>query len=114
MKLIVMTLLGTSLLAACAISKAQYKLSASAPTQPAPHAATCDFRVVNTIPDGKYDEIATLSIDWETGTAAMDPDDFKLRVRPDVCRVGGDVVITEINGYGAYVRGTVLRKSVAQ
>jgi len=27
-----------------------------------------------------------------------------------VCRVGGDVVVTEINGNGRYVRGTVLRK----
>jgi hypothetical protein len=44
------------------------------------------------------------------GKGCDDPTEFKNAVRADVCRVGGDVVLIETNGFGNYVRGTVLRK----
>jgi hypothetical protein len=100
-------------LAGCSIPAAQYKLTTSAAGPVSAKSAACDFRVVNTVPEG-YQEIGTLSIDWDSGgTAAMDPDDFKRRVQGAVCHIGGELVVTEINGFGAYVRGTVMRRGVA-
>jgi hypothetical protein len=67
----------------------------------------CEFRVVNIPPQGPYEEIGTLTrASWATN----DPVAFKNAVAGDVCRIGGDVVVTEVNGDGIYVRGTVLRK----
>lgn len=85
----------------------RYELTQTTTTPMRPKVQTCDFRVVNLPPQGDYEEIATLS---PTGSkCAMNPNDFKDSVHDDVCRVGGDVVITEVNGFGCYVRGTVLR-----
>lgn len=77
-------------------------------TAPTTSKAPCDFRVVNLPPHGDYEEIAALTPDGRR--CAMNPNDFKSAVRDNVCRVGGDVVITEVNGFGCYVRGTVLRE----
>jgi hypothetical protein len=111
---LIMPLMLAATVAGCSFSipAAQYKLTTSASGPLAPKAPACNVRIVNTVPEG-YEEIATLMVDWESGTAAVDPDDFKRRVQGDVCRIGGEVVVTEINGAGAYVRGTVLRKGVA-
>jgi hypothetical protein len=74
--------------------------------------ATCDFRVVNLAPTtGGFEEIATLTP--QPGVVAYTPEAFKQSVQADVCKLGGDLVVTEINGAGAYVRGTVLRASAA-
>jgi hypothetical protein len=35
--------------------------------------------------------------------------DFKEAAGPFVCAAGGDGVLTEINGLGAYIRGTVIK-----
>ncbi len=85
-----------------------YKLTASTKTPPASKPPTCEFRVVNMPPQGNFEEIATLTPE---DYAASDPEKFKSVVQADVCRVGGDVAITEVNGFGQYVRGTVLRKT---
>ena len=69
---------------------------------------TCQFQVVAMPPQSGYEEIATLRL----GAISTDnPDTFKDAVRADVCRVGGDLVVEEINGHGAIVRGAVLRKT---
>jgi hypothetical protein len=85
----------------------RYEMSVSTTSPTRAKTATCEFRVVNMIPGGNYEEIATLTV---SDKAAESPDEFKRAVREDVCRVGGDVVVTEINGLGLYVRGTVLRQ----
>jgi hypothetical protein len=83
-----------------------YKLTASSASTVA-KPPTCEFRVVNLPPGQEFEEIATLTSEDGFDT---DPAKFKERVRADVCRVGGDVVFTEINAKGWYVRGTVLRR----
>jgi hypothetical protein len=89
----------------CAVS---YKMTVTSATPGPAKAPTCDFQVLNLVPSGEaYEEIATLT---PTDARAATPERFKQAVREDVCRVGGDVVITQINGDGWYVRGTVLRK----
>jgi hypothetical protein len=79
-------------------------MSTTSPTTA--RAEPCDFRVVNLPPQGPFEEIATLTPrDFLEST----PDAFKKLVHDDVCRVGGTVVVTEVNSAGGYVRGTVLR-----
>ena len=96
------------LVAAACASPAKYTISVSSTSRLAEKPATCEFRVVNLPPSGAdYEEIATLTPDYYS---AYKPDDFKRAVAAPVCRVGGEVVVTEVNGQGAYVRGTVLRQ----
>ncbi len=84
-------------------------MTGTAPT--APSAATCDFKVVGLPPQVPFDEVATLTpeVTMFGAKAARDPLKFKSAVHDAVCKVGGDVVVTEVNGQGVYVRGTVLR-----
>lgn len=83
-------------------------MSISSPPPASPKPATCDFRIINLPPGGnEYEEVATLT---PTRDKARTPESFKKAVHEDVCRVAGDLVVTEINGNGEYVRGTVLRK----
>ncbi len=76
----------------------------------------CDFSVVTLVPQGAHQEIGTLTYEdasgfWSFGPSshAESPDEFKRAVQAEVCRLGGDIVVTELNGRGQYVRGTVLR-----
>jgi hypothetical protein len=91
----------------CGTIPPRYALTKSTMAETLPKAA-CSFRVVNLTPSGPYEEIATLSSE-QSWVRAYNPVDFEARVRDQVCSIGGDIVVTEINGNGAYVRGTVLR-----
>jgi hypothetical protein len=84
-----------------------YALTVSTPKPTAAKAATCDFQVVTLPPSRGYEEIAMLS---PTGDVAYDPVEFKRLVHAQVCSIGGDMVLSEVNGL-AYIRGTVLRKT---
>jgi len=93
------------LLPACGMYAPSYKLTntgAAGLAKP----ATCDFIIATTKVDRPYDEIAILDCG---PNRAADVAEFKQSVRAQVCGVGGDAVIAEVNGYGSYVRGTVLR-----
>ena len=70
-----------------------------------PKPVNCAFELYTTRPDRPFDEVGVL----EGGLPASDARGFFRAVRPHVCRVGGDGVLTEINGQGVYVRGTVIR-----
>lgn len=83
-----------------------YRLSTTQQIATTPKPASCDFRVVNLPPQGDFEEIATLDFVYDP---AHNPDEFKQAVHDKVCSVGGDVVVSEINGNGLYVRGTILR-----
>jgi hypothetical protein len=94
----------TTLLTACGGASYAVTVSTSKPTPAKP--LLCDFQIVNLPPASGYEEIATLT---PKGDVAYNPVDFKRLVQPLVCSVGGDLVVTEVNGL-AYVRGTVMRK----
>ena len=99
-----------TLLPACAMYAPSYKMTntgAAGLAKP----ASCDFVIATTKVDRPYDEIAVLDCD---ANKAGDIGAFKESVRAQVCGVGGDAVIAEVNGYGSYVRGTVLRWKDAQ
>ena len=75
----------------------------------------CDFVVMSTSPSGLYEEIGTLTYGSKTLStyrASRDPDEFKQAVRGDVCKLGGDVVVTQVDRQGTIVRGAVLRKTI--
>ena len=100
-------LLGLVVIGAVSCAQPQvYTMSMSTTLPTAATAEPCDFRVVNIPPQGPFEEIATLT---SRGYFESTPDAFKKDVHDDVCRVGGTVVVTEVNGHGGYVRGTVLR-----
>ena len=65
------------------------------------------FEVVSKEPTGSFDEVATVTVN----SATTSPEKFRSAVKEDVCRVGGDVVVTEVNGLGPIVRGVVLRRN---
>ncbi len=89
---------------------ASFPLTVSTNKPLAPKPPGCEFLVVGSMPQGNFEEVATVR---STGKGCSDPQEFRMAVREDVCRVGGDVVVTEANGYGNFVRGIVLKK-VAQ
>lgn len=87
---------------------ATYTLTKSTTSATRPNTSTCSFRVVNLVPQGEYEELGMLVPEYR---GAADPAEFETAVRAQVCSIGGDVVVTEINASGAYIRGTVLRRA---
>jgi len=87
----------------------RYTYSASASKAALPKPLGCEFRLLNLAPQGGFEEIGMVSA--PEGERVDTPEAFKGAISDSVCRAGGDVVITQINGAGYYVRGTVLRKA---
>ena len=97
---------------ACAPPQIAYIVSPSGPATTA-KAPDCDFEVRATIPKDGYEEIATVVFGSRTLTtyrASRDPDEFKSAIRHDVCAIGGDAVVTQVDAQGTIVRGAVLRR----
>ena len=94
-----------TLLPACAGFSPSYKMTKIGVAGLA-KPASCDFMIAVTKVDRPYDEIAILDC---YANNAYDVAAFKESVRAQVCGIGGDAVIAEVNGHGSYVRGTVLR-----
>ena len=76
----------------------------------AAYPATCHVRLVATEPGEEYEEIGILSVDGDE-RAFRDPGLFLQEAREEVCRAGGEVVVTQVNGYGSIVRGVVFRRT---
>jgi hypothetical protein len=91
--------------AGCGTSSWSYTASATAPARD----LACDFAVVATPPGPGYQEIGLL--DAPDGSCVQGAQAFKQAARAEVCKAGGDVVMTEISGFGCYKRGIVFRKS---
>jgi hypothetical protein len=75
---------------------------AAVPARP----AGCDFQILGSVPSRPHEEIGILD-----GTHSC-PDSvqkFRAVVGQQVCAAGGDAVITEVSGFGCYVRGIVVR-----
>lgn len=87
------------------------KMTPSGPEQEARDPA-CEFRVFTTAPAGGYAEIAAIDVQPGGYGHKMFTDiaDFKEEIRPSVCQAGGDAVIAYANGYGMYIKATVLKE----
>ena len=68
-------------------------------------APDCDFAILTTHGERAYEEVATLEGDGQPAVTAVE---FQKRVRKQVCELGGDAVVAEVDNQGAYLRGTVL------
>jgi hypothetical protein len=66
----------------------------------------CSFDLLTMRPSRAYLELGVLEPTDGAGASATE---FKEAVGDQVCRVGGDAVLTEVNGFGHYVRGTVIK-----
>jgi hypothetical protein len=111
LKIITALAIGLAGLFGCATPPPAYKFSGATP---ASADAKCQFAVVSTRPAGSCDELGIL--DWDShqggltfGPMARDATEFKTAAAPFVCGTGGNVVSTEVNARGQYVRGTVFR-----
>jgi hypothetical protein len=92
-------------LAGCFTASFPLTVSTTKPLTPKPPG--CDFQIAALLPQGGYEEVGTIR---SAGKGVDDPSELKRAIQADVCRVGGDVVVTDVNGYGNYVRGVVLHK----
>jgi len=88
-----------------------YKVTRTSATASTAKPATCDFTIATTKVERPYEEIAILD---RQDYLARDAGEFKELIKKDVCELGGDVVFAEVNGYGQYTRGTVLRWTEAK
>lgn len=84
-----------------------YNFTPTGPTASAAKPPTCTFRVTATLPTDDLEEIGVLE---PVSFKAYDSRSFKQAIAADVCSVGGDVVVMQVNGNGAIVRGVVLVK----
>ncbi len=86
---------------------ALYQADASSPKPPG-----CNFRVGSTMPGEGYKEVGTLTLkNGINGNVPRDSDTFSRDIGSQVCQVGGDLVVAELNGRGDIVRGVVFRRS---
>lgn len=75
----------------------------------------CSFNVFTVAPSGNYVEIG--AIDVQPGAygsnAFTDLASFKAEIEPEVCRAGGDAAVAFANGYGMYIKATILKSAAA-
>jgi len=83
---------------------------AGAPEPPRP--ANCEFQVLTAAPAGDYAEVGTLDV-VAAYTDTNKLSDFKKLITPRVCEAGGDTVIALANGFGSYIKATVLKSGAA-
>ena len=81
-------------------------LTRTGPKQPA-RPENCTFEMLTSQPNGGYIELGTLDL---TGGASTNLGEFRSGIRPQVCRAGGDAALAIVNGYGIYIKATVLKR----
>lgn len=98
------------LLAACGSTT----LTRTGQTYPA-KPKNCQFDVVTTVPNEGVTEIGT--IDIESGAYASNTystlGEVKREIAPLVCKAGGDIAVAQANGFGWYIKATILKRTGA-
>jgi hypothetical protein len=109
MKIPYIAVFSALLVAGCAHT-IPYSYTSSLAASPRP--AECKIRVVTTPPGSGFVEIGILDANrtqFNLFAGGTDAADFMTKVNEQVCAAGGELVVTEINSYGYYVRATVYR-----
>lgn len=81
-----------------------------------PHASNCPVAVYETHPGSDYVEIGQFSIE-DTYIQGQDRPPFKstdallAQIRPDICSLGGEMLVIRRNAVGEIVQGTVYRRA---
>jgi len=75
--------------------------------------ATCDFQMLTAAPTGGFVEVGTVDVEFGAyGSHQFRKlSDFKEEIAPSVCKAGGDAAIATVNGYGMYIKATILKSS---
>jgi hypothetical protein len=78
--------------------------------QPA-KAPNCEFKLLTTAPPAGFAEIGV--VDVTPGGFGFniyrELSEFKRKIQPLVCRAGGDAAIAHANGFGVYMKATILK-----
>jgi hypothetical protein len=86
-------------------------VTATGPEQE-PRERTCEFEILTSTPLIGYKEIGT--IDVTPGAYGVDVftdlSRFKRHIREQVCRLGGDAAIASANGYGMYIKASIMKR----
>lgn len=98
-----------SLLLLIASGCVHYNYSQTTRNVAPPKQAACDFEVFSAAPGRDYVELGMLDIGGDATAAPHSVGKFTEMVRESVCRSGGDAVIAQVNGFGGYVHGTVIK-----
>ncbi len=67
----------------------------------------CDFDVLTVPPQRQYEDIGSLN--WDSGVAVGTAPMLKDAIRSQVCAIGGDAVIGQMNGRGNFIAGSIIR-----
>lgn len=104
-----------STLAACAAGMQYTPTSTKTVAARAPN---CAFDVLTLKPARPVEELGIIDFEggyvYSSGKREGVPSsaaDLREKIGPEVCRAGGEAVVTEVNGLGQYVRATVVRYS---
>ena len=84
----------------------QTSLTRTGPRLP-PRPENCEFEMLTGAPSGSYVELGTLDL---TAGGTTNLGEFRSGIRPQVCRAGGDAALAIANGYGIYIKATVLKR----
>jgi len=98
--------------AACGVPAVsiRYDFTRTTTAPAAARPADCQIELFTTPPGKPFVELGAL--DWHRAYAAAlahNAADFMRAVQPQVCGAGGSAILAQVNGDGAYVRGTVIR-----
>jgi hypothetical protein len=103
-----------SIVITCAACGGTTSMARSGPVQPS-KPANCNFQALTTSPAGGFVEVGT--VDVNPGPYGInvyrDIAKFKTHVQPYVCQAGGDAVVAHANGYGMYIKGSILKSTGA-
>ena len=81
----------------------------------APRGPACDYRVVRNRIVEPYEELGVIDIDaFSMRSLPDDEERFRKVVGPLVCAAGGHAVIPQLDMYGHWTRGTIIRFSPAE
>ena len=76
----------------------------------APRGPGCDYRVIRNRVIGPYEELGVIDIDaFSMKSLPDDEERFRKVVGPTVCGLGGDAVIPQLDVYGHWTHGTIIR-----
>jgi hypothetical protein len=92
-------------LAACGSTN----MTRTGPEQP-PREPNCAFELFTVLPRG-FAEIGAIDVNQGSygHKSFTDLDAFKREIQPYVCKAGGDAAIAYANGYGQYIKATILK-----
>jgi hypothetical protein len=80
-----------------------------------PRPQGCDFQVLTGVPASGYSELGTIDVQpggWGSNVYTH-LDGFKEKIQPYVCEAGGDAALAVANGYGMYIKATILKRTGA-